>query len=37
MLLLKAETECEIEQRIEAIFERCDLAADITDDAAKPL
>jgi hypothetical protein len=34
-----ANTQNEIEQRAKAVFERCvalDLAADVTDDAAKP-
>src|SRR6476661_7971169 len=38
-LLLMAHTQRQIEQRAEAVFERCvalDLAADVTDDAAEP-
>jgi hypothetical protein len=38
-LLLVANLQREIEQRAKAVFERCvalDLAANITDDAAKP-
>src|SRR4030095_7727429 len=38
-LLLMANTQREIEQRAKAVFERCvalDLAANVTDDAAKP-
>src|SRR5438094_5650722 len=39
MLLLMANSQREIEQRAKAVFERCvalDLAANVTDDAAKP-
>ena len=39
MLLLMANPQREIEQQAKAVFERCvalDLAANITDDAAKP-
>jgi len=38
-LLLMANPQREIEQRAKAVFERClalDLAANVTDDAAKP-
>src|SRR5262249_42513841 len=38
-LLLMADTQREVEQRAKAVFQRCvarDLAADVTNDAAKP-
>ena len=39
LLLSIAHSQCEIEQWAKAVFERCvalDLAANVTDDAAKP-